>query len=135
MYQDRKYLDNSLVNLYNNSIYPYIIYCVESWGNILKCHLDPLFIYKNKILIIITFSLYDVSSKILFTDLNMLPIYYLIQNRISFMMYTLVNGLLTEVMNEVYTTKDQIHDHFTRQYNLFRLIKDVPMFTQEALVI
>ena len=38
---------------------------------------------------------------------------------ISFMMYKLVNGLLPEVMNELYTTNDQIHDHFTRQYHFF----------------
>ena len=42
MYQARKYLDkNSLVNLYNTYIYPYLIYCVESWGNISQCHLNP----------------------------------------------------------------------------------------------
>ena len=113
MYQARRYLDkNSLINLYNNYIYPYLIYCVESWGNISKCHLDPLFILQKKILRIITFSWYDVSSQILFTDLNILPLYNLIQHRISFMMYKLVNGLLPEVMNELYTTNDQIHDHF-----------------------
>ena len=62
MCQARKYLDkNSLVNLYTNYIYPYLIYCVESWGNISKCHLDPLFILQKKILRI-TFSWYDVSS-------------------------------------------------------------------------
>ena len=91
MYQARKYLDkNSLINLYNNYIYPYLIYCVGFWGNISKCHLDPLFILQKKILRIITFSWYDVSSQILFTDLNILPLYNLIQHRISFMMYKLV---------------------------------------------
>ena len=35
MYQARKYLDkNSLFTLYNNCIYPYLIYCVESPGAI-----------------------------------------------------------------------------------------------------
>ena len=33
------------------------------------------------------------------------------------MVYKLVNGLLPEVMNELYTINDQIHDHFTRQYD------------------
>ena len=32
------------------------------------------------------------------------------------MMYKLVNGLLPEVMKELYTTNDQIHDHFIKQY-------------------
>ena len=124
MYQACKYLDkNSLINLYNNYIYPYLIYCVESWGNISKCHLDPLFILQKKILRIITFSWYDVSSQILFMDVNILPLYNLIQHRISFMMYKLVNGLFPEVMNELYTTNDQIHDHFTRQYHFFHINK------------
>ena len=39
------------------------------------------------------------------------------------MMYKLVNGLLPEVMNELYTTNDQIHDHFTRQYHFFHINK------------
>ena len=51
------------------------------------------------------------------------------------MLYKLVNGLLPEVMNELYTTTDQIHDHFTRKYQVSILIKDVPTSTQEALVI
>ena len=51
------------------------------------------------------------------------------------MMYKLVIGLLPEVMNELYTTNDQIHDHFTRQYHFSIIRKDVPIFTQEALVI
>ena len=63
-------------------------------------------------------------------DLNILPLYNHIQNRISFMMYKLVNGFLPEVMKELYTTNDQKHDHFTRHYIFFFiLIKDVPMFT------
>ena len=39
------------------------------------------------------------------------------------MMYKLVNGLLPEVMNELYTTNDQIYDHFTRQYHYFHINK------------
>ena len=39
------------------------------------------------------------------------------------MMYKLVNGILPEVMNELYTTNDQIHDHFTRQYNFIHINK------------
>ena len=67
--------------------------------NISKCHLDPLFILQKKILRKLTFSWYDISSQILFTDLNILPIYNLIQNRIRFIMFKLVNGLLPEGMN------------------------------------
>ena len=45
MHQARKYLNrNGLICLYNSYIYPYLIYCVESWGNASICHLDPLFV-------------------------------------------------------------------------------------------
>ena len=110
MYQARKYLHNkSLASLDNSYIYSYLIYCVESWGNVAKCLLDP----------IITFSNYDKSSMFLFTELNILPLCNLIQNIIGFMMYKLFNELFPDVMNELYTTNDQIHNHFTRQCNFF----------------
>ena len=50
MFKARTYLDRkSLINLYNAYIYPYLIYCVESWGNAAKCHLDPLYILQKKL--------------------------------------------------------------------------------------
>ena len=43
MFKARSYLDRrSLINLYNAYIFPYLIFCVESWGNAPKCHLDQL---------------------------------------------------------------------------------------------
>ena len=49
MFKARTYLDRrSLINLYNAYIYPYLIYCVESWGNAAKCHLDPLYILQQQ---------------------------------------------------------------------------------------
>ena len=92
-------------------------------GNIAKCHIDPLFIVQKKIIRIITFSSYDKSAEFLFTEMNILPLFNLIQNRKGFMMYELVNGLLPDVMNELHTTNDQIDNHFTRQCNFFHINK------------
>ena len=52
-------------------------------------------------------------------------------------MYKLVNGLLPDVMNELYTTNDQIHNHFTRQCNFFHINKGHSNFyaKKEALEI
>ena len=56
MFKARTYLDRrSRINLYNAYIYPYLIYCVESWGNAAKCHLDPLYILPKKLLGLILF--------------------------------------------------------------------------------
>ena len=71
MYQARKHLTKkTMVNLYISYIYPYLIYCVESWGNVSNCHLDPLFILQMKIVRIITYSNYDAPSHNIFRDEN-----------------------------------------------------------------
>ena len=50
MYQARKYINrNGLISLYNSYIYPYLIYCVESWGNASICHLDPVFVLQKNL--------------------------------------------------------------------------------------
>ena len=61
MFQARTYLNGrSLITLYNAYIYHYLIYCVESWGNASKCHLDQLYILQQqKIVILITLSNYN----------------------------------------------------------------------------
>ena len=56
MYKARRYLGSkSLVNLYHSYIYPYLIYCIESWGNAAHCHLDPLFKLQKKLLELLLF--------------------------------------------------------------------------------
>ena len=41
MFKARTYLyRRSLINLYNAYMYPYLIYCVESWGNAPKFYID-----------------------------------------------------------------------------------------------
>ena len=56
-------------------------------------------------------------------ELNILPLYHLIQNRIGFMMYKHINSILPEVINKLYVTNNQIHNHFTRQHYLFHTSK------------
>ena len=119
MFKARTYLDRrSLINLYNVYIYPYLIYCVESWGNAPKCRLDQLYILQKRIIRLITFSTYNqgvhVPSQFIFRELQVLPPYNLIQNRIGFMMYKSLNGLLPDVMSELCMVNNEVHDHFTR---------------------
>ena len=57
MFKAITYLDGrSLISLYNAYIYSYLIYCVESWGNALNCHLYQLYImHKKRIVRLILF--------------------------------------------------------------------------------
>ena len=74
-------------------------------------------IFWEKIIVrLITFSNYNqaayVPSEYIFRELQVLPLYNLIQNRISFMMYMLLNGFLPNIMSEICLVNN---DHFTRQ--------------------
>ena len=72
IYKARRYLNKkSLVNLYHSYIYPYLIYCIESWGNAAACHIYPLFILQKRIVRLITFCNYDADT--IFKDLYILP--------------------------------------------------------------
>ena len=103
MYKARRYLDKRcLANLYHTYIYPYLIYCVEIWGNVPSCHLNPLYLMQKKIVRIITFSNYLAHTEPIFKQLNILPIDKLYYNRIGILMYKYSNGQLPEVMDELY---------------------------------
>ena len=47
---------NTLRNLYYTFIYPYLIYCIEIWGNTNDIHLDPLIKIHKKSIRVISFS-------------------------------------------------------------------------------
>ena len=82
MFKARTYLDRrSLINLYNANINSYLIYCVESWINPPKCHLDKKYISQKIIVMLITFPNYNqgaqVPSEYIFRELQVLPLYNL----------------------------------------------------------
>ena len=95
MYKSRNYNNkNAPLGLYHSYIYPYLIYCIESWGNASNWHIDPLSILHKHIFIILTFSnYYDVPFKLLFKNTNILPLCRLVHYRIGIMMYKYVNCL------------------------------------------
>ena len=50
MFKARDYLNKrSLSNLYHTYIFPYLIYCIEVWGNSSHCHLLPLFLTQEEL--------------------------------------------------------------------------------------
>ena len=96
MYKARRYLGSkSLVKLYHSHIYiyPYLIYCIESWGNAAHCHLEPLFKLQKNIRII-TFSDYNAHTEPILSNLNILPLYKLIHKRIGILVYKYANDML-----------------------------------------
>ena len=94
MYKARNYINKkALLGLYHSYIYPYLIYCIGSWGNASNCHIDPLSMLQKRILRILTFSNYDVPSELLFRYTNILPLCKLVHYRIGILMYKYANCL------------------------------------------
>ena len=124
MYKARNYVNkNALLGLYHSYIYPYLIYCIESWGTASNCHIDPLYILQKRILRILTFSNYDVPSKLLFRYTNILPLCKLVHYRIGIRMYKYANYLLPPVINSIYTVNSDIHEYNTRQKHILHTNK------------
>ena len=90
----RKYFTKkTLSNLYNAFILPYLIYCVEIWGNAADSHILPIIILQKKIIRFITFSPYLAHTKNLFLDTNILPFKKLVIHRIGIQIFKFNLGL------------------------------------------
>ena len=59
----------TLLNLYHAFIFPYLIYCVEIWGNARDIHLLPLITLQKKTVRAITFSRYLAHTAEIFIKL------------------------------------------------------------------
>ena len=49
LYKIRRFLDmNTLIQMYHSFVFPYLIYCIEIWGNASAIHLEPLIKIQKK---------------------------------------------------------------------------------------
>ena len=131
----KKYFTTTaLVNLYNAFIFPYLIYCVEVWGNALSIHLTPLLKLQNKILRIITFTHHRIDKDKLFYNTGILPFNVLVKHRIGLLMHKLSNGNVPKPLHNLYQCNKNIHHHFTRQTNHFHSMRGNTEFIYRTFV-
>jgi hypothetical protein len=64
----------SLVTLYYSLIYSHFTYCIEVWGSASAIYINTLFKLQKKIIRIMKFASYKVSSKPLFNELKLLTL-------------------------------------------------------------
>lgn len=115
-YRARHFLNKqTLRNLYFTFIYPYLIYCVEIWGNTCAIHLDPLIKLQKKCIRIITFSDKLEHTSPLFEQLDILCFNKLVIHRICIMMFKQSLGILPHSINELFIKNNSLHTHNTRQ--------------------
>ena len=110
-----------------------MIYCIEAWGNASNCHLDQLYKIQKKVIRLIYFTNYDISSAIMFKKLEILPLNKLVYNRIGIMMYKYFNNLLPPAINDLYVSNNDV-TNILQDKNIYFIITGVTlMFMQKAL--
>ena len=110
----------TLLNLYHSFIFPYLIYCVEIWGNAADIYLLPLIKLQKKIVRAITFSKYLAHTAELFVNLDILPFKLLVVHRIGILMFKNYLGYVPNVVHSLFTTNAFIHDYNTRNKHKLR---------------
>ena len=114
----RKFLQNNTMrNMYFTFIYPYLIYCIEVWGNAHQTHLDPLIKIQKKSIRTITFSHYLAHTEPLFERLDILDMKKLVMQRISLIMFKNYLNILPTPLSELFIVNNTRYAHFTRQHN------------------
>ena len=111
---------DTLLNLYNTLVYPYVNYCIQIWGNAAKLHLEKLHILQKKIIRIISGVPRKTHSKPLFEKLKVLTIYQAYNYSVGVFMYKLFHFMLPPIFVMFKRTSD-IHNYSTRQEDSFYL--------------
>ena len=71
----------------------------------------------------IAFANYNTPSIDIFKNLNILPLYKLVVDRIGIMMYKYANDLLPPALHYLYTSNSDVHNYTTRQRHLLHVNK------------
>ena len=112
----RKFFSKSaLINLYYACIFPYLIYCVEVWGNALSIHTQPLIKLQNKIIRIITKSHFLASSEKIYNETGILPFVTLVKYRIGLLMFKIAKHTVPVSISRLYKLNSDVHNYNTRQ--------------------
>ena len=112
----RKFFSKSaLINLYYVFIFPYLIYCVEVWGNALSTHTPPLIKLQNKTIRIITNSHFLASSEKLYNETGILPFVTLVKYRIGLLMFKIAKHTVPISISRLFKLNSDVHNYNTRQ--------------------
>ena len=125
--QSKTYLNTSaLINLYNAFVFPYLIYCVDIWGNALSIHIQSLVKLQNTIVKIIT-SLYHTTEQ-LYNNTGILPFNILVTHRIGLLMLKLSHGYVPKPIQNLYKSNNNVLTHFIRHAHHFHTTHTQYMF-------
>ena len=117
----RKFFNKSaLLKLYNSFVLPYLIYCVEIWGNASEIHILPIITLQKKIVRAITFSPYLAHTEDLFCRLKIFLFKKLVIHRIGIQMFKYHKEMVPKSVCELFTLNSSIHSYNTRNKDKIR---------------
>ena len=99
------------VNMYNELVMPYFNYCGAVWGNINKGQADKLQKIQNRAARILTFSNYDVRSRVLLDELGWEMLEYVRLKQLAVKMYKIYNNLSPSYLRRIFTNTSIVHSH------------------------
>ena len=122
LYKCRKYFNsNTLLTLYNAFVYPYYNYCISVWGNTYTTYLDPLAKLQKRAIRIIASTDRLAHTAPLFKTYNVLSLHKIYVYSVQLFLFNYYNDNLPQIFSSFYKRNNEIHDHSTRQYNLFHV--------------
>ena len=99
-----------LKSLYYALVYPYLTYCLITWGNTYHTTLNPLFILQKKIVRLITFSDYNDHTNPLFLKLKIIKMFDLVHLVTATFMYDFHYGILPTSFDTFFLNIKHSHD-------------------------
>ena len=106
----RKFFNRKILfNLYHAFIFPYLIHCVETWGNARDIHLLPIITLQKKIVRAITFS--RIYTAEVFIKLDILTFKQLIIHRIGILTFKNLFECVPSVIKYLFATKASAHSY------------------------
>ena len=110
---------STLLKLNYSFVYPYLIYCIESWGHACKTHLDCLLKLQKRILRIIMSLSHRHPTSPIFINLKILNIYEIIFFYTAVFIFKFKKGLLPSIFCDFFSYCNNPYN--TRQQNHFSL--------------
>ena len=92
-----------LLQVIHYFVFPYLIYCSEVGGTASDIHIKPLSVPQKKIVIIISLSRYNSTTKLLFQQYNILPFEKLIFHRLGLQLYKYEFGIIPIPLCSLFT--------------------------------
>ena len=120
IYKARRLLNrNTLITLYYSFIYPYLHYGIIAWGNTYDTYLNTIVKIQKRAIRAISSAHRNAESDPLFKELKLLKLQNIYILNVMIFMYKCHHKLLPDVFGSMFISNNSIHDHYTRQWNLF----------------